>query len=65
MSKKSTDKILQTMKKICKNNKNSDECYETLENIYNHISKHDNENSIDRAESIKNIIDSEFEDEEE
>lgn len=63
MSKKNTDKILIAMKKICKNDKDGDECYETLENIYNHISKYDNEPDLDRAKSIKNIIDSEFEEE--
>ena len=53
------DKIIKTMKKVCE--ENGKEYFNILKKIYTHISKHENEPSDNRAISIKDIIDSEFE----
>ena len=57
------DKIIKTMKKVCKDQKNCDEYFNILKTIYNHISNHENEPSESRAISIKNIIDSKMQEE--
>jgi len=53
------DKIIKTMEKVCKQQENGDIFFNILKKLYNHISKHENEPSDNRAQSIKGIIDSE------
>lgn len=55
------DKIIKTMKKVCKERENSEELFDALKKIYDHVSKHDNEAPDNRVQSIKNIIDSRWE----
>ncbi len=58
MQAEDKDKIIRVMKKVCKEEKNGDENFAILQEIYIHISQHENEPSDDMAQSIKNIIDS-------
>ncbi len=58
METKDEDRIIETMKKVCKVQKNGTKYFEILKEIYTHISKYENEPSHDRAQSIKYIIDS-------
>lgn len=62
MAIKTGDKILGMMKDLC-SKKDDREYLSTLERIYGHLSKHPNEAPDSKVESIKNIIDSEFEEE--
>ncbi len=52
------DKIIRTMKKVCEEQENGEKYFDILKEVYNHISKHENEPSDSRAQSIKDIIDS-------
>lgn len=54
------DKIIKTMEKVCKQQENGDIFFNILKKLYNHISKHENEPSDSRAQSIKGIIDSKW-----
>jgi len=54
------DKIVETMKKVCGEQKDGEEHLRILKKIYNHISKHENEPSHSRAQSIKDIINSDL-----
>jgi len=58
MQTEGEDKIIKTMEKVCKQQENGEVFFDILEKIYNHISKHENEPSDNRAQSIKDIIDS-------
>lgn len=60
MKKGTQDKIVGTIRKVCKN-KDYRGCKETLEKMYEHITKHSSETPDSRAESFKGIIDREFE----
>ncbi len=62
MKRGTQDKIIVTMRNVCKK-KDYRGCKETLERMYDHVSKYHNETPDGRAESFKNIIDSEFEEE--
>lgn len=61
MQTEDEDKIVKTIKKVCEKQGNGEEYFKILKKIYTHISKHGNEPSDNRAKSIKNIIESEFE----
>lgn len=58
MRREERDEIVKVMEKVCKQQKNGGGFFDVLEKIYNHISKHENEPSDSRAQSIKDIIDS-------
>ena len=55
------DKIVETMKKVCSEQKDGEEHLEILKKIYNHIFEHENEPSDSRVQSIRDIIDSKWE----
>jgi len=55
------DKIVKTIKNVCKDLESAEGYFATLKDIYDHISKHENEPSDSMAKSIKNIIDSRWE----
>ncbi len=52
------DEIVKVMEKVCKQQRNGEIFFNILKKLYNHISKHENEPSDNRAQSIKGIIDS-------
>jgi len=54
------DKITKTMGEVCKEQENGEEYFRILKKIYDHISKHENEPSDNRAQSIRDIINSEL-----
>lgn len=58
MRREERDEIVKVMEKVCKQQENGEVFFDILEKIYNHISKHENEPSDNRAQSIKDIIDS-------
>jgi len=58
MCSEERDEIVKVMEKICKKQENGEVFFDVLEKIYKHISKHENEPSDSRAQSIKDIIDS-------
>ena len=58
MQTEDEDKIIKTMKEVCKEQQTRKEYFNTLKKLYNHISKHENEPSDNRAQSIKGIINS-------
>lgn len=49
--------ILMAVKKVCKSGNISSDHFNCLEEIFDHVSKHENEAVNQRAESIKRIID--------
>lgn len=49
--------ILMAIKKVCKNSNMSSDHFNYLEEIFYHVTKHENEAGNQRAESIKRIID--------